>query len=113
MIMKKRAESRKIKYMIENMSYSVYFIVVLTMQKEGIVLGKKIGEKKELILSHEDTLKILQGLPISDTESLRKRDELVENFQKKCLVKRMGDKIEIEVPDIDIANMIGEKGIEY
>lgn len=74
-------------------------------------MGKNTGEKRKLILSHDCTLKILQGLPISDTKSLRKRDELIENFQKMYFVKRMGDKIVIEVPDIDIVKRIGESDV--
>ncbi len=62
-----------------------------------------LERNEKWILSKEQSLQILQGMPISKEEALRKRNQIIESFQESCLVEREKNKICVEIPDWDLS----------
>ncbi len=56
-----------------------------------------LERNEKWILSKEQSLQILQGMPISKEEALRKRNQIIESFQESCLVEREKNKICVEI----------------
>ncbi|MCX4317397.1 MAG: hypothetical protein OSJ52_12295 [Lachnospiraceae bacterium] len=62
-----------------------------------------LERNKELVLSHEQSLQILQGLPISKEEALRRRNQIIEDFQESCQIEREKNRTCIDIPDWDLS----------